>query len=99
VANSLDSGFAAYRLADPVVLADINGTAFVDNGDASILLQIAAGNALAQVPAIPIPAPPIVPSGAPRTVSASAPQSDTARARRDHWSAQHGCSGANACIG
>src|SRR5213076_1758218 len=69
VANSLDSGFAAYRLADPVVIADTNGTAFLDNGDASILLQVAAGNSLAQIPPIPIPAPPLVPTGPDPTLS------------------------------
>jgi hypothetical protein len=69
VANSLDTGFAAYRLVDPVVLADSNGTGFVDNGDASIFLEVAAGNTIAQVAPIPNPAPSLVPTGPDPTLS------------------------------
>jgi hypothetical protein len=63
VSVGMDAGFSAFRLADPVVIADINRNNRVDSGDASILLQVAAGNTSPFVPPIPNPEPPIVPVG------------------------------------
>lgn len=63
VAVGLDAGFGAYRMVDPAVLSDINRNGRVDSGDASILLQLAAGNPTAFVPPIPFSAPPILPTG------------------------------------
>jgi parallel beta-helix repeat protein/predicted outer membrane repeat protein len=69
VAVGMDSGFAAYRLADPVVIADLNRNNRIDSGDASILLQVAAGNPSAFIPPLPNPAPSIAPTGPDPTLS------------------------------
>jgi hypothetical protein len=56
VASKLDSGFAAFRLLDPVILADVNGNGRIDSNDASQFAQFLSNNA--SVPAIPpIPSP------------------------------------------
>lgn len=53
VALGFDSGFAAYQVADPVVLADINGNQRVDSSDATRILQEAVGIDQATVPPLP----------------------------------------------
>jgi hypothetical protein len=78
VAVGMDSGFAAYRMTDPVVIADINRNGRCDSGDASILLQVAAGNISAFITPIPTPTPPIVPTGPDPTLSLAAGPSASA---------------------
>jgi hypothetical protein len=69
VASSQDSGFAAYRLADPVIIADINANNRIDGADASFIAQVAGGGSVSRIPPIPSPAPVIVPGGPDPTLS------------------------------
>lgn len=63
VAVGLDSGFAAFQLADPVIVADINGNGTVNSIDATRLMQEATGTDRPEIPALPGVLPPIVPGG------------------------------------
>jgi hypothetical protein len=70
VAAKLDSGFAAYRLLDPVIVADINGNGRIDSNDASQLAQFLVNNAsVPAVPPIPSPAPALTFGGPDPTLS------------------------------
>src|SRR5262249_4534464 len=53
VAVGMDAGFTAYRLADPVVVADINRNGRLDSSDASILLQVGAGSSSVFIAPLP----------------------------------------------
>jgi hypothetical protein len=58
VASLQDSGFAAFRLVDPVIIADINSNGRIDGSDASFIAQVASGStAVTRIPALPIPPP------------------------------------------
>jgi autotransporter-associated beta strand protein len=63
VALGLDTGFTAYQLADPVIIADITGNGVINSTDATRILQQAIGIPQAQIP--PLPAEPVTipPSG------------------------------------
>jgi hypothetical protein len=63
-ALGLESGFARYPLADPVILADIGGDGRLGVSDATRILQQAMGYAPSQVPPLP-PHPPTVPVSGP----------------------------------
>ncbi|HYV35383.1 MAG TPA: cohesin domain-containing protein, partial [Gemmataceae bacterium] len=54
VATVLDSGFAAYRLADPTIIADVNNGGFVDSGDVTLMNRKVAGMTVTQIPTIPV---------------------------------------------
>jgi hypothetical protein len=69
VASLQDNGFAAFRLVDPVILADINANGRVDGSDASFIAQVASGGAVTRIPPIPSPAPVIVAGGPDPTLS------------------------------
>jgi hypothetical protein len=69
VSSLQDSGFAAYRLVDPVIIADINANGRLDGSDASFIGQVASGTGVSRIPPIPSPAPPIVPGGPDPTLS------------------------------
>ena len=58
----LDSGFAAYPLADPVLVADITGNGAVSSLDATRVLQEVVGLDRPEIP--PLPGIPITPAGA-----------------------------------
>jgi hypothetical protein len=63
VAVGLDSGFAAYQLADPVIVADITGNGIVNATDANRILQEVVGLDRPEIPPLPGVLPPIVPGG------------------------------------
>lgn len=63
VAVGLDSGFAVYQLADPVIIADITGNGILNSTDATRVLQAALGMDPPEVPPLPGILPPIVPGG------------------------------------
>ncbi|MCM8594071.1 cohesin domain-containing protein [Accumulibacter sp.] len=63
-AVGLDSGFAAYPLADPVLVADITGNGAVSSLDATRIIQEAVGIDRPEIPPLPVPALPITPAGA-----------------------------------
>lgn len=63
VALGLDSGFAAYRSADPVVIADITGNGTVNSTDATRILQEATGIDRPEIPPLPGIIPPSSPGG------------------------------------
>jgi hypothetical protein len=70
VAAKLDSGFAAYRLLDPVIVADVNGNGRIDANDASQLAQFLVNNAsVPAIPPIPTPAPTLTFGGPDPTLS------------------------------
>ena len=53
VAIDLDSGFTAWPLLDPVVLADVAGNGMVEATDAMYIARYALGIPVAQMPALP----------------------------------------------
>ncbi|HYV40037.1 MAG TPA: FG-GAP-like repeat-containing protein, partial [Gemmataceae bacterium] len=53
VAIVFDTGFAAYRLADPAILGDLNGNGFTDSSDVTLINRTLAGITVAQLPPIP----------------------------------------------
>lgn len=59
----LDTGFSAYQLADPVILADITGNGSLSSTDAVRLLQEAIGLDRPEIPALPTTPPTIAVSG------------------------------------
>jgi hypothetical protein len=59
VAVGLDSGFAAYPLADPVLIADVTGDGVLGLADAIRILLEALGIDQPQIPPLP-PGPPVV---------------------------------------
>jgi DNA-binding beta-propeller fold protein YncE len=70
VSSKLDSGFAAYRLLDPVIVADINNNGRIDANDASQFSQFLVNNASAPaIPPIPSPAPSLTFGGPDPTLS------------------------------
>jgi hypothetical protein len=70
VASKLDSGFAAYRLLDPVIVADINNNGRIDSNDAAQLAQFLVSNAsVPAIPPIPSPAPSLTFGGPDPTLS------------------------------
>jgi hypothetical protein len=70
VSSKLDSGFAAFRLLDPVIAADVNGNGRIDSNDASQFAQFLSNNAsVPAIPPIPSPAPTITPGGPDPTLS------------------------------
>jgi hypothetical protein len=70
VSSKLDSGFAAFRLLDPVIVADINNNGRIDSNDAAQLAQFLTNNAsVPAIPPIPASAPTIVPGGPDPTLS------------------------------
>jgi len=56
----LDSGFAAYPLVDPVIVADISGNGVLSSLDASRLAQEIAGLDRPEIPPLPATTPTIV---------------------------------------
>jgi hypothetical protein len=64
VALGLDTGFTAYQLADPVIIADITGNGTINSTDATRILQEALGIHQAQIPLLPSP---------PLTITAAGP--------------------------
>jgi len=59
VAAAIATGFAAYQLADPVLVGDITGNGGLSGQDASFVSVRATGQSVPQIPDIPgIPAPP-----------------------------------------
>jgi hypothetical protein len=63
VAVGLDSGFDAWQLADPVLLADITGNGSISATDATRLLQEVLGIDQPQIPPLPPNPPTIIPGG------------------------------------
>lgn len=63
VAVGLDSGFDAWQLADPVLLADLTGNGTINATDATRLLQEVLGIDRPEVPPLPGILPPLVPGG------------------------------------
>jgi hypothetical protein len=53
VAAGLDSGFAAYLLVDPVVVADITGNGAISSLDATRILQEVVGLDRPEIPPLP----------------------------------------------
>ncbi len=53
VAGHSDSGFAAYPVVDPVIVADINGDKSVTSADVTLLNRYLNGTTVVQVPAYP----------------------------------------------
>jgi len=53
VAVGLDSGFAAYRVIDPVIVADVSGDGRLSPYDAALVLQKAAGQDVLEIPPLP----------------------------------------------
>ena len=47
------SGFSAFPLADPAIIADLNNDGLVDSSDVTLLNSVLAGIPRAQIPAIP----------------------------------------------
>jgi hypothetical protein len=68
VAAGQDRGFLAYRLADPVVVADASGNGSLEAPDATPILQEALGLDQAQLPPLP-GGEPIIPNGPPARLS------------------------------
>jgi ELWxxDGT repeat protein len=64
VAVGLDSGFAAYQLADPVMIADVTGNGTITSLDATRILQAALGIAQTSIPPLP-PNPPVATAAGP----------------------------------
>ncbi|MCY2990074.1 MAG: dockerin type I domain-containing protein, partial [Planctomycetota bacterium] len=64
VAVGLDTGFAAFPLADPVLLADITGNGTISSLDTSKVSRLAVGLSVPEVPALPSPsASPLIVGG------------------------------------
>src|SRR5581483_8066524 len=63
VAVGLDTGFDAYQLADPIVVADVTVNGGLNTTDATRLLQAATGVSQAAIPPLPGVIPPIVLGG------------------------------------
>lgn len=76
VARGLDTGFAAFRFVDPVLIADITSSGGLDATDATRVLQEVVGLDRLEIPAIP---PPPEPSGAVAFASAVAPLQPSAQ--------------------
>ncbi|HYV35072.1 MAG TPA: glycoside hydrolase domain-containing protein [Gemmataceae bacterium] len=53
VAVVFDTGFAAYRLADPAIIADLNGNGFADSAEVTLMNRFLAGITVTQIPPIP----------------------------------------------
>ncbi|HYV38009.1 MAG TPA: cohesin domain-containing protein, partial [Gemmataceae bacterium] len=68
VATIFDSGFAAYRLADPAIVGDLNGNSFTDSSDVTLINRTLAGITVGQLPPIPTGLT-IVPTGPDPTLS------------------------------
>jgi hypothetical protein len=58
-----DSGFAAHRWTDPVIVANATRTGTLNSLDATYVAQTAAGLTVAQIPALPVGAPTSAPVG------------------------------------
>src|SRR5262249_40431548 len=63
VVVGLDSGFAAYQLADPLLVADITGNGVLNATDATRILQTVLGLTQPLIPPLPASPPTIVPGG------------------------------------
>src|SRR5262249_22172894 len=63
VAVGLDSGFAAYQLADPVLIADVTGNGVITATDATRILQAALGIAQTSIPPLPANPPTVTATG------------------------------------
>jgi autotransporter-associated beta strand protein len=53
VAGGLDTGFRAFPLTDPVLIADVAGNGIVDANDASEVLQKSVNHSVPNIPSIP----------------------------------------------
>jgi hypothetical protein len=58
------SGFAAYRLADPRLVADINGSGAINGSDVTFLQRVVVGTPVSFVPPLPVGLP-AAPAGGP----------------------------------
>ena len=65
VVVGLDTGFDAFPLTDPLIVADAAGPAGLTGLDASFVAQKAAGLARPEIPDLPAAAPPPPPAGGP----------------------------------
>lgn len=63
VAVGLDSGFASYQLADPIIVADVSGNGQVNAIDGTRVMQEAVGIDTSEIPALPSGMPIITPVG------------------------------------
>jgi len=63
VVVGLDTGFAAHRWTDPVIVANATGTGTLNSLDATYVAQTAAGFTVAQIPALPGGTPSSAPAG------------------------------------
>ena len=63
VAVGLDSGFAAYRVKDPVLLGDVTGDGKVSGLDAGLIARKTVGLSVPQIPDLPGVLPPMVNTG------------------------------------
>jgi hypothetical protein len=68
VATIFDTGFAAYRLADPAIVGDLNNNSFTDSSDVTLINRTLAGITVAQLPPLPTGLT-IVPTGPDPTLS------------------------------
>jgi len=57
------TGFIAFQLADPLLLADINRSTSITSGDATLIQRLIVGTPVSQVPPLPTVTPP--PAGGP----------------------------------
>ena len=69
VASTADSGFAAYPLVDPDLIADINGDGTINSQDGVFLGRAINNTAVTQIPSLPKPPLAITPIGPDPTVS------------------------------
>jgi hypothetical protein len=54
VTTALDSGFAAYPMLDPIIIADISVTGSFTGTDASLLNKYLSGSPVSQIPSYPV---------------------------------------------
>jgi hypothetical protein len=72
VVVNLDTGFHAFPLTDPVVVADVDGTSLIGGLDASYVAQKAVGLPRPEIPNLPANLPPLVGGGVDPLISAPA---------------------------
>ena len=67
---NLDTGFHAFPLSDPVVVADVDGSSLIGGLDASYVAQKAVGLPRPEIPDLPANLPPLVGGGVDPLISA-----------------------------
>ena len=57
VVVGLDTGFYAYPMTDPMIIADTTGDGTLSGQDASLVAQVEVGASVPQIPPVPVTAP------------------------------------------